>query len=75
LNNLGQREAKEPITTEVVQSDPMNPFSILYENCVVKPELFQDLKPDRDAIHESGEFAPDMTQVVAGAHTGNGEYS
>jgi hypothetical protein len=56
LNNLSQREAKEPITTKVVQSDPMNPFSMLYENCVVKPELFQNLKPNGDAIHESASF-------------------
>jgi hypothetical protein len=76
LNNLSQQEANEPVTTKVIQNDPMNPFSMLYENCVVKPELFQDVKPEKDAIHESGEFAPDVTQAIAGAHTkGMGVFS
>jgi hypothetical protein len=42
---------------------------MLYEACVVKPELFQDVRPEMGIIQESGEFAPDVTQPVAGAHT------
>jgi hypothetical protein len=45
LNTLHQKRAKEPDSVRPIQADPMDPFSVLYENCVVKPELFQDVRP------------------------------
>jgi hypothetical protein len=47
----------EPIQTEC---RPNNPFSTLYKTCVVRPEIFQHMEPDNQALHESNEFAPSV---------------
>jgi hypothetical protein len=51
LNNLNQLKTERgPDTTWIIQNDPSNPFSMLYETCVVKPELFHDVRPEMDVF-------------------------